>query len=70
MDGGMTILNTLKMETCFVRRFGDEVGLTDDADFAAFALKHNFRNKKTEKQNMKGWNNAAKSFINYMQIND
>ena len=46
MDGGMTILNTLKMETCFVRRFGDEVGLTVDADFAAFALKHNFRNKK------------------------
>ena len=38
--------NTLKMETCFVRCFGGEMGLTDDVDFAAFVLKHNFRENK------------------------
>ena len=36
----------LKMETCFVRCFGGEIGLFDDADFAAIVLKQNFRENK------------------------
>ena len=45
VDGDMMVLDTLKMETCFVRCFGGEVGLTDDVEFAAFVLKHNFQEK-------------------------
>ena len=45
--------NILKMETYFVRCFDGEMGLTDDVDFAAFALKHNFRENKGKIKNGK-----------------
>jgi len=56
VDVDRMVWNTLKMETCFVRCFGGEMGLTDDVDFAAFVLKHNFRENKGKIKCERGFN--------------